>query len=319
MNNGNSMDLEALGKAKTYMGDFAWPTVLLGSGLFAGYLATPLLVVAGYLPLLPAMALIAIMTYLAYTVLHESVHGTISGSHSSLRWVNDLMGYLAGWMIMIPLTAHRHEHLAHHRHTNDPEQDPDFIVSRFRRTPWRAVTLAMQILKGQFAFYIDRRWSRGPRRQDVILCLEVLAALAPRIAFLAAGYWVEGLALFLVAWSIGVTVLMFLFAYIVHSPHETEGRFVDTSTILVPGGALGKVITVAWVYQNYHSIHHLFPRVPFYRYPALFNDIEDIMVASGAPIYRLGWRGLVRDDFTFLPTEEPSRETAQKASLSALG
>jgi hypothetical protein len=42
-----------------------------------------------------------------------------------------------------------------------------------------------------------------------------------------------------------------------------------------------------WVNQNYHSIHHLFPRVPFYRYPALFNDIERIMVAKGAPIYRL--------------------------------
>ena len=301
MTAGKNRDMEALGKAKIYMGDFAWPTVVLGLGLFTGYLATPLLVVAGYLPLLPAMALMAIMTYLAYTVLHESVHGTISGSHSSLRWINELMGYLAGWMLMIPLTAHRHEHLAHHRHTNDPEQDPDYIVSQFRSAPWRAITLAMRILKGQFTFYLERRWSRGPRRQDIILCLEVLAALAPRIAFCALGYWVEGLALFVLAWAVGVTVLMFLFAYIVHTPHEAEGRFVDTSTILVPAGVTGRVLTLAWVYQNYHSIHHLYPRVPFYRYPALFSDIEDIMVASGAPIYHLGWRGLVRDDFTLQP------------------
>jgi beta-carotene hydroxylase len=69
---------------------------------------------------------------------------------------------------------------------------------------------------------------------------------------------------------------------------------VDTSTILVPDNILGRLVTLAWVYQNYHSIHHLFPRVPFYRYPALFNDIEDTMVARGAPIYRLGWRGLER-------------------------
>ncbi len=49
---------------------------------------------------------------------------------------------------------------------------------------------------------------------------------------------------------------MFLFAYIVHTPHESVGRYVDTSTFVV-GGPAGKLITLLWGYQNYHSIHHL--------------------------------------------------------------
>ena len=120
-----NLNLQALESAKHYMGDFAWPTAVLGVAIFVAYLATPLLVVSGHLALLPGMLLMSLLTYAAYTVLHEAAHGTISGSHSSLRWVNELMGYLAAWVIMIPLTAHRHEHLAHHRHTNDPDKDPE--------------------------------------------------------------------------------------------------------------------------------------------------------------------------------------------------
>ena len=51
-------------------------------------------------------------------------------------------------------------------------------------------------------------------------------------------------------------------------------------------------MTWLWLFQNYHSIHHLFPRVPFYRYPSVFGDIEEIMVARGAPVYHLGVDGL---------------------------
>ena len=57
-------------------------------------------------------------------------------------------------------------------------------------------------------------------------------------------------------------------------------------------GPAASPVTWLWGFQNYHSIHHLFPRVPFYRYRKLFTDIEEIMIARDAPIYRLGRRGL---------------------------
>ena len=76
-----------------------------------------------------------------------------------------------------------------------------------------------------------------------------------------------------------------------HRPYEDEGRYVDTATIVIPG-TLGKVLTYLWGFQNFHSIHHLYPRVPFYRYETLFNEIEPVMDAKGARIYRLGMSGL---------------------------
>jgi beta-carotene hydroxylase len=39
-----------------------------------------------------------------------------------------------------------------------------------------------------------------------------------------------------------------------------------------------------WLGQNLHSIHHAFPRVSFYRYHALFREIEPNMRALGGPV-----------------------------------
>ena len=116
-------------------------------------------------------------------------------------------------------------------------------------------------------------------------------ALVPRLALFGLGYWVEGLVLLGAAWLAGIGLVLFLFAYVVHTPHESVGRYVDTSTILVEG-FMGKIVTWLWLCQNYHSIHHLFPRVPFYRYPSVFREIEETMVTRGAPIYRFGLPGL---------------------------
>ena len=291
MDKKDNLDLVALEAAKQHMGSFAWPTVVLGIVLLATYLATPVLVVMDVMPLLIAVPLMALVTYASYTVLHDAAHGSISGSHASLRWVNETMGYIAAWIFMMPLTAHRHEHLAHHRHANQPNEDPDFVVADMTRSPFHALRAATNMYIGQFSYYFKNRWNKGPRSQNLYLCLELFAAVAPRLAFVAAGFWVEGLALFAIGWLLGIALVMFLFAYIVHTPHQSVGRYVDTSTFVIDGLG-GKLATLLWGFQNYHSIHHLFPRVPFYTYRAVFEKIEPVMQAKGAPIYHLGFSGL---------------------------
>ncbi len=291
MQQADNMDQLALAAARQHMGQFALPTVVFAIAVIAAYVATVALTLAGMLPLLAAVPVGGVLTYLSYTVLHESAHGNISGSNPSLRRLNDALGYMAGWILMIPLTAHRHEHLAHHRSTNDPEGDPDFVMAKFLDSPSNFFRTAPRVFWKQYGYYRFNRWGRGDRSQDLRLCLEVVTILLPRLAIFAAGFAVEGIALFVVAWLIGVSLVIYLFAYLVHRPHEAVGRYVDTSTILV-SGPLGKLVTWLWVYQNYHAIHHLFPRVPFYRYPELFAEIEETMVAKGAPIYRLGPHGL---------------------------
>ena len=291
MSKTDALDQQAIARARQYMGVVAWPTIVLGLVLGASYFATVIMALTGDLSLWLAVPVVAVLTYLNYTILHESVHGSISGNRRSLRWINKAMGYMAAWILMIPLTAHRHEHIAHHRHTNDAATDPDFHIVQMRGSLAAALRATVRASINQFSYYSKNRWAVAPAKQNVILCLEVAAALIPRLAVFAAGYWAEGLALFVLGWLMGATVLLYLFAYLVHQPHDRTGRYVDTSTILLPR-PLRTPFTWLWMFQNYHSIHHLFPRVPFYQYATLFDEIEDVMTAKGAPIYGVSIRGL---------------------------
>ena len=293
MSKTDQLDRQAVRSAGKYMGNVAWPTVALGLLFVAAYGSAVASVLAGVLSLWIAVPVVAVVTYLSYTILHEAVHGSIGGNERSLRWLNKAMGYMAAWITMIPFTAHRYEHMAHHRYANDEERDPDFHMGSMRDSLLAPVRAALQAWVSQFIYYAKHRWADAPPRQNLALCAEVAAALLPRLAVILAGYWVEGLALFVLAWIIGAIILIYLFAYVVHRPHEQVGRYVDTATVLPPDApALRTGLNWLWMFQNYHSIHHLFPRVPFYKYAALYDEIEAVMEAKQAPVYSIGVRGL---------------------------
>ena len=289
----DELDRRARSAAQDYMGKVAWPTVFLGLFAFVSYVATPFLVVHGQLPFFVGAVLMIWLTYMSYTVLHDAAHGSINGSHKSLRWLNEAMGYLAAWVMGIPLTAHRHEHLAHHRNTNDADNDPDHPVATMTRSPAHAVWAAVQIVYGQYSFYMKHRWAVSAKGQNVRFCAEIVMALGLRALLVMLGFGWEGGLLLLLGGLGGMMVLLYLFAYIVHVPHTKMGRYLDTSTIIAPKYC-NTVVTYLWGFQNYHSIHHLFPRVPFYQYRKLFEEIGDIMIARGAPVYSVSMRGLQR-------------------------
>lgn len=286
-----NQDHQAIKVATTYMGGFSWPTVVLGFTCLAGFFATPFAVVSGVLPLWLAIGVMAIITYAAYTVMHDAVHGAIVGKHRSMLWLQNFLGHGMGFVLGFPFVAHRFEHIAHHRHTNDPERDPDFQIAEMGQSPFKAVRSACRLLSGQYSFYVEQQWHRASTAEKFTVVTEALVAWGARVAFVAQGYWLEGFALFVVGALLGLIALIYLFAYIVHRPHDQVGRYVDTSTIVLDGPG-NSVLTWCWLFQNYHSIHHLFPKVPFYKYKALYEEIEPIMRAKGSPIYSLSPTGL---------------------------
>jgi beta-carotene hydroxylase len=286
----SDLEVTANQTAARYMGEVCWPTVFLGTMIIVGYVAVLWAVATAGFTLWLAVPASAVLVYLGYTVLHESIHGSITGRDRSLRWLNDLLGYLMGQLLFIPMTAHRYEHLAHHRHTNNPEKDPDFAYSR-ATGPIAALLTVPKGITTQYRFFFRNCWNAGRRAENAKFVIEVCVALAWRLAFMMQGYWLEGLAIFVLGALLGLLLLMYLFAFIVHQPYREQGRYVDTATIVIPG-PFGKLINLLWMYQNYHSIHHLYPRVPFYRYVELFEEIEPIMSANGAQIHELGPTGL---------------------------
>ena len=287
------MDTLALQEAQQYMGSFAWPTIILGLTASTLYFALPFLVSSGLVPFLVAAPLMGVLTYVSYTALHEAAHVSISGSHQRWRWINEWVGYISGLVLCVPLTAHRYEHLTHHRHTNDAHTDPDFALSGLTQSPVSAVRSAGKAIWENYRHYLNKHWAQGRGKQNEAFCLEIAASIAIRVAIVLLTDPGITIALFLLAGIGGTVLLGFLFAYLVHYPYKDVGRYVDTATIVASGRA-NTVITWLWLFQNYHSIHHLFPRVPFYQYRKIFESIEPIMLARGAPVYQLSTSGLQR-------------------------
>ena len=285
------MDTEALKEARRYMGAFALPTAILGLAASTLFFTIPFLVSFGVMPFILAAPLMVVLTYASYTAPHEAAHVSISGSHQGRRWINEWVGYASGLVMGVPLTAHRYEHLTHHRHTNDADADPDFVLSGLTQSTLNAVRSAGSAIVENYRYYMKTQWARANGSQNRKFCLEIAASITIRVAIVLLTDPGVTIALFLIAGIGGTVLLGFLFAYLVHYPYKDVGRYVDTATI-VASGRLNTAMTWLWLFQNYHSIHHLFPRVPFYQYRKIFEAIEPIMLARGAPVYRLSLSGL---------------------------
>jgi fatty acid desaturase len=71
--------------------------------------------------------------------------------------------------------------------------------------------------------------------------------------------------------------LALVFDWLPHHPHTNRERYRDTRLILVPG------LYTLLLGQNLHLIHHLFPRLPFYRYSDCYAALRELLAAKGSP------------------------------------
>lgn len=275
-------------KNDVYNGEFAWPTVIIGAVSTLSYFAVPFAVHAGIISFPVALALMSLLVYLAYTPMHESVHRAVSGSHHEFMPINEWIGRLTALVLAVPMIAHRHEHLAHHRYANDPERDPDFAWASFSRAPVRATITS---LLSSYRFFLSPRHGKRSAADTRIFWSELLAILGVRLAIISLTDPTTTLVLFIVSGLTGIFILGFLFSFMVHRPFTNIGRHLDTGTLIAPR-PLNGLVTWLWMFQNYHSVHHLYPRVPFYRYRRVFEAQGDEMMAAGSPVYRITLKGL---------------------------
>lgn len=281
----SALNKEAIATAREYTGDLAWPTVLLVVFVLTAFVANLVLFIAGELPLWAAMLIYAGLTYMSYTPLHEAAHGNIHGRDDRRKWLNDLCGYLVAPIISIPYSTHTVEHFTHHRYTNQPDKDPDYMVSGMREGFGAFLVTGIKFLWMQNTFLFRDYWANASRRERAIYWAEAALALGWRVAVLALAPRAPVVALLLFGYLGGAFFTAYWFAYRPHLPYEEPARYRNTNSLIMPRWM--KPVEWFWLGQNLHSIHHLFPRVPFYRYHALHRRIEPIMRAHGTPVVGL--------------------------------
>lgn len=233
----------------------------LGGLILAGVPFWPLL-------LLPQGILIVFL----FTLLHECVHETAFAT----PWLNRTVATVAGFLVLVPATWFRYFHFAHHRHTHDPDKDPELMSTKpetLRQYVKYLSGIPLWIGMGRTVLLNAARPTDEPyvpekgRRKvhaEARITLFLYGGLAGASIALGSGALV---------WTWVVPALLgqpFLRAYLLaeharcpHVANMLENTRTTFTTALVR--------FVAWN-MPYHAEHHAYPAVPFHRLPQ-FHEV----------------------------------------------
>lgn len=218
---------------------------------------------------LPVGLLHGMLLNFLYAAQHELIHRTAFRT----RRVNDMLARLTGFVLIFPSDFDRIRHFQHHRHTQDPERDPQLInageitlgtyltrLAGMRFWLTRVKLVAMSAAGDLPDFYMTaeqkRTITREARVHLALYALIAVVALAYQ-SWIPVTYWL--LPMVLTKWT-----------HQIHNMSEHGGRplvpdmLTNTRTTLTNG-------FMRWIVWNmsYHAEHHNFPGVPFHALPAL--------------------------------------------------
>lgn len=225
--------------------------------------------------IVPATVLHGAALVFLFAPLHETIHRTAFKS----RWLNDGLAWLFGLILVLPPNYFRFFHFAHHRHTQDPLNDPELAslkpatsaqwllhVSGWRY--WRAG------IAGLFIHALGRipePFLAAPRAAASVIAearmfLMVYAVIA--IIALLTGSWAP-LTYWILPGLAGQPLLrLYLLAEHTGCPLVPD-MLANSRTTLTNAF----VRFFAWN-MPYHAEHHAFPSVPFHALPDLHRDLR---------------------------------------------
>ena len=228
--------------------------------------------------LAPALVLHGVVLIFLFSPLHETIHRTAFRS----RALNDGLAWICGAVILLPPEYFRAFHFAHHRHTQDPDRDPELALLRatdlgrylLRVTGlpfWREriVTLFRHAFTGRVAQpFVTARLAPVVVREARLLLLSYAGIAAASVALESGAallYWVvpavlgqPALRLYLLAEHTGCPFV----------PDMLRNSRTTRSNRLAR--------CLAWN-MPYHAEHHAYPALPFHALPAAHELLKDLI------------------------------------------
>ena len=222
-----------------------------------------------------------------FAPLHETIHFTVFRT----RWMNNLVAAPIGFLLLIPFQNFRVFHYAHHRHTQNPELDPELIDMRplIRRhywlylsglpTWWQSLTSIWRHATG----IVDEPYIEARHHKTIVA--EARLHLAG-YAFLLIISLLTSSAVLWWFWILPALVaqpLLRLYLLAEHSGCDLGDNMLENSrtTYTVPW-----LNFLAWN-MPYHAEHHYLASVPFHALPALHAWTGQHVKYKGDGYYRV--------------------------------
>ena len=274
--------------AAAYWGGFQPRIVVTFLAFSVVWVAVIVLGTTGVIPLWLGLVVNTVIASTFYMPMHEAAHKNIWGRTARGRRLEEVIGMLCAIPLGFSFAAHRPSHMRHHAFTNDPDRDPDhFTDGPLREMPAKWLSLVMvNTLLPLFAFVpaarrmlhprLRRSMGGGGSRAEGLTQLRfwALTHIVLVVAF-ATGLGWPALFLWYLPARLQSAWLLFIFAWYPHHPAGAVGRYVDTRVAVFRGSR--QLVRG----HDHHALHHLFPRVPHYRLPALWEDLAADLVTKG--------------------------------------
>ncbi len=238
---------------------FHWGAILGTGALIAlGVPGWPVLIVAQ-----------GILIAFLFTLLHETSHRTAFES----AWINDWVARACGILILTPAVWFRYFHFAHHRHTQDPVNDPELRHGKPATLPGYLLHISgLPVWTGNAAtlFRNALGLSRDPFVPDGARSKIRTEALFTILFYLglAAGSFALQSAALLYVWIIPVVLGQPFLRFYLLAEH---GRCPQVTNMLENSRTTytnSIIRAIAWN-MPYHAEHHSYPAVPFHKLPEL--------------------------------------------------
>lgn len=236
--------------------------------------------------MLPAAWVYGTCLAFLFAPLHETVHYTAFRS----RWLNRAVAIACGWILVLPPRFFRAFHLEHHRHTQDPERDPELVgapLRTWRQYVWRVSGAQYWVRQ----FQVIARYAAGrvtepyvPQSERKRAVREVRMFLAGYVAVAALSV-ASGTAWLLWFWILPLLLgqpMLRLYLLAEHTGCPTSPDMLENSRT-VHTNALVRFL--AWN-MPYHAEHHAYASIPFHALPRAH--------AALAPFIRNQPRGYAR-------------------------
>ncbi|MGR3635019.1 MAG: fatty acid desaturase [Shimia sp.] len=250
-----------------------WPTLALFVLCYATFAVGTVWAAAWFLPLGMVLTILAL-------ALHSSLsHEVLHGHPFAARLANEALVFPAIGLF-IPYMRFRDTHLAHHQDSvlTDPYDDPEtnFLdPARWARMPrWlRLVHDINNTLLGRLLV--------GPVLGQLAFMRSDLREIARGNTAVLLGWILHVPAVMLVVWWVARVGQMPVWAYVLSAyaalsvlkirtflEHQAHAKARGRTVIIDDRGPL------AWIFlnNNLHVVHHMHPRVPWYRLPVLFRE-----------------------------------------------
>jgi fatty acid desaturase len=229
--------------------------------------------------LVPAMTLHGVGIVHLFSAQHEFAHRTAFRT----RWLNDVLGWCFGVLIMLPQVYFRWEHTDHHTYTQDKTRDPQLIPQP--RSLWgyflylSTIPYWLGFLR-PFARHFfgiirpeEKRFIPTTERWKVIWEARAMVVLYLAAAAFSVALHTRALLFY---WLIPRLLAEPFMRYIRMTEHV--GRPVNNPDFLQNSRTCLVSAPLRWLAWNmpFHAEHHLSPGVPFHALPTLHDELRRV-------------------------------------------